>query len=192
MGFLSKLFGGETSTVTTTVGRPLEIHDPVIGFLNLLGPAGSQLSDADQHVFGPLFKHIQVSDKLPPRCEVLFIYCNVKAQGDASTPLSTPRDLIKAAGAYIAVFASENDSNAYIKCVGKRTDWGANIVMVLERNSDKFALFFSRLFAEMFEGRSMLLAWGDLAPQGPSAKHGDLPRTVLAAEVGHITFQRDG
>jgi hypothetical protein len=192
LGFLSELFGGGTSTFTTNVGRPLEIHDRVIGFLNLLGPTGSQLSEADQHVLGPLFKHIQVSDKLPPRCEVLFIYCNLNAQGDASMPSSTPRDLIRAAGAYIAVFASENDSNAYIKCLGRRTDWGANIVMVLERNGDKFALFFSRLFAEIFKGRSMLLAWGDLAPQGPSAKHGDLPSTILAAEAGHITFRKDG
>jgi hypothetical protein len=192
MGFLSALFGGGTSTVRTTVDRPLEIHNPVIGFLNLLGPAGSQLSEADQRVLGPLFTHTQVSDGLPPRCNVLFIYCTLNARADAPAPTAAPRDLIKAAGAHVAVFASENDSNAYIKCLGRRTDWGANIVMVLDRNGEKFALFFSRLFAEMFRGRSMLLAWGNLAPQGPGAAHSELPSAILAAEAGHITFRKDG
>jgi hypothetical protein len=104
--------------------------------------------------------------------------------------IASPRDLIKAAHAYIAVFASENDSNAYIKRMGRRTDWGANVVMVLDRNGDKFAAFFQKLFTEMFEGQTMPIAWVGLAPQGHSPRHADNPSSIFAAEAGHVTFNR--
>jgi hypothetical protein len=191
MSLLSKLFGSRTSSVRTTVNRPLKIHDPTIGFLNLRGEVGAQLLEADKLALGPLFSRTQVSDRLPPpQCDVLFIYCGLSPQLGASEPIASPRNLIKAARAYIAVFASENDSNAYINHMGKRTDWGANIVMVLSRNGDKFATFFQHLFAAMFEGQSMPLAWVQLAPQGPSPKHDENPSSIFAAEAGHVTFTR--
>jgi len=47
--------------------------------------------------------------------------------------------------------------------------------MVVDRKDDKFALFFYRLFAEMFKGRSMLVVWAELAPQIPGRTHSDAP-----------------
>jgi hypothetical protein len=73
--------------------------------------------------------------------------------------------------------------------VGRRTDWFANIAMIVDRKDDKFALFFYRLFAEMFKGRSMLMVWAELAPQMPGTTHADVPDSIMAAEAGHITFQ---
>jgi hypothetical protein len=189
MNFLSRLFArGRQSTVQrTTVDRPLRIANPAIGFLNLSGAAGALLSQADQRVLSPLFKELKTSEDLPPRCDVLFLYCTINADG----PLATPaiRELIKNAGAYVAVIASENSSDAYIKSVGRRTDWFANIAMIVNRKGDKFALFFHRLFAEMFKGRSMLMVWAELAPQIPGSAHSDVPDSIMAAEAGHITFQ---
>jgi hypothetical protein len=66
----------------------------------------------------------------------------VEPRPDASESIASPHDLIKSARAYIAVFASENESKAYIHCMGKRADWGANIVMVPNCKDDKFAAFF--------------------------------------------------
>src|SRR5579859_5259223 len=193
MGFLSKLFGSNASTVTTTVDRPFRIQDPTIGFLNLCGESGARLLEADKRALGPLFGHTKVSDVLPPpQCDVLFIYCSLSPQPDASDPIGSLRSLIKSARAYIAVFASENDPNAYIKRMGKRTDWGANIVMVLNRNGDKFAAFFRSLFSAMFEGQSMPMVWVKLAPTGPSPKHDETPSSIFAAEAGHVTFARTG
>jgi hypothetical protein len=191
MSFISKLFGAEASTVRTTVNRPLRINDPTIGFINLSGEAGARLLEADKRVLGPLFSQTKVSDALPaPRCDVLFVYLRLKPEANAPDPSVSPRDLIKSAHAYIAVFAMENDPNAYIKRMGKRTDWGANIVMVLDRNGDRFAAFFQRLFTAMFEGQTMPMAWVQLAPQGQSPKHDENPSSIFAAEAGHVTFTR--
>ena len=187
MNFLSRLFsrGRKSSFQRTTADRPLRIANPAIGFLNYAGAAGALLSQADQRVLSPLFKVLKTSEDLPPRCDVLFLYCTINGEG----PTPAIRELIKSAGAYVAVIASENSSDAYIKSVGRRTDWFANIAMVVNRKDDKFALFFYRLFNEMFKGRSMLMVWAELAPQIPGRTHSDVPDSIMAAEAGHITFQ---
>jgi hypothetical protein len=189
MNILSRLFARDrqSSVQRTTADRPLRIENPTIGFLNQAGAAGALLSEADQRLLSPLFKEVRTSEDLPPRCDVLFLYCTVNVQGAISAPAI--RELIKSAGAYVAVIASENSADAYIKSVGRRTDWSANIVMIVNRKDDKFALFFHRLFAEMFKGRSMLMVWAELAPQIPGSAHSDVPDSIMAAEAGHITFQ---
>src|SRR5215469_16245809 len=102
MSLLSKLFGSRTSSVRTTVTQPLKIHDPTIGFLNLCGEAGAGLLEADKQALGPLFSQTKVSDRLPPPpCDVLFIYCTLRPEADALDPIASPRDLIKAARAYV-------------------------------------------------------------------------------------------
>jgi hypothetical protein len=189
MTFLSRFFsrGRKSSFQRTTADRPLRIANPAIGFLNHAGAAGALLSQDDQRVLSPLFQVLRTSEDLPPRCDVLFFYCNISPEGSTSAPAI--RDLIKSAGAYVAVIASENSAEAYIKSVGRRTDWFANIAMIVDRKDDKFALFFHRLFAEMFNGRSMLMVWAELAPQIPGTTHTDVPDSIMAAEAGHITFQ---
>jgi hypothetical protein len=189
MNFLARLLsrGRQSSIQRTTADRPLRIANPAIGFLNHAGAAGASLSQADQRILSPLFKVIKTSEDLPPRCDVLFLYRNFNPEGSTSTPAI--RELIKSAGAYVAVIASENSADAYITGVGRHTDWSANIVMVVNRKDDKFGLFFHRLFAEMFKGRSMLTVWAELAPQIPGGTHADVPDSIMAAEAGHITFQ---
>jgi hypothetical protein len=189
MNILSRLFsrGRQSSVQRTTASRPLRIANPAIGFLNHAGAAGASLSQADQRVLSPLFKVSKTSEDLPPRCDVLFLYRNINPEESTSTPAI--RELIKSAGAYVAVIASENSADAYIESVGRRTDWSANIAMVVNRKDDKLSLFFYRLFAEMFKGRSMLIVWAELAPQMPGSSHSDVPDSIMAAEAGHITFQ---
>jgi hypothetical protein len=189
MTFLSRLFshGDKSSSRRTTADRPLRIANPAIGFLNRAGDAGALLSRADQRVLSPLFKVLVTSEDLPPRCDVLFLYYTIDLEAPASAP--TIRELIKSAGACIAVIASENSADAYIKSVGRRTDWFANIAMIVNRKNDNLALFFHRLFEEMFKGRSMLIIWAELAPQIPGRTHTDVPDSIMAAEAGHVTFQ---
>lgn len=189
MGFLSTLFGSRRSTAqTTTVDRPFRIPSPGIGFLNLQGSSGAALAAADQRVLSPLFKTSHESTDVVPRCEVLFLYCTVDAQGRIEGHSTSIRDLIKQAGAYVAVVASENNPDSYIKAMGSRNDWHANIALVIDRKGDKLALFFRRLFEAMFNGQSMLMAWVKLAPQIPGQDHPDAPGTIMAAEAGHVTF----
>ena len=189
MGFFSNLFGGRrSSTMTTTVDRPFRIANPTIGFLNLQGSSGTALAAADQRVLSPLFKASHASTDMVPSCEVLFLYCTLDAQGKILGNAKSIRDLIKNAGAYVAVVASENSPDSYIKAMGTRNDWHANIALVIDRKADKLALFFRRLFEAMFKGRSMLMVWVELAPQIPGQDHPDAPGTIMAAEAGHVTF----
>ena len=191
MGFLSKLLPGSTTKVLkTTADRPYRISNPTIGFLNLQGAAGVALADSDRSVLGPLFGHVLESVSQVLRCEVLFIYCTIHPDGTVVGSPEPIREVIKKAGAHIAVVAAENPSAAYVKGVGPRGDWPANVVMTIDRKGAKFSHFFACLFESMFNGRSMLLTWVQLAPQIPGREHPDSPSTIMAAEAGHLVFER--
>ncbi len=75
-----------------------------------------------------------------------------------------------------------------MKAVTPQTDWYANVTMVIKRKDDKLARFFKKVFVGMFEGRSMLILWAELAPQGRGPWEADAPESILAAMAGHITF----
>lgn len=191
MGFISKLLSGnQARTVRTMADRPYRISRPTIGFLNLQGAAGLALAQSDRNVLGPLFGDVRESTSEIPRCEVLFIYCTLHPDGTLDGTSEVIREIIKRAGAYVAVIAAENRPEAYIKGMGPKKDWFANIVMTIDRKADKFAEFYSRLFGSMFKGQSMLLAWVELAPQIPGRDHPDAPNAIMAAEAGHLSFER--
>ena len=185
MGIFSKMFG---SRVKTTADHPFVIASPTIGFLNLKGAEGGRLLESDSSVLAPLFPGVANSTQAPPRCQVLFIYCDLDAAGAVPGGHGSVRDLIKAAGAYVAVVASENAPEAYIKAMHVQNGWNANIALVLDRRSDKFAQFFRRLFEAMFTGQSMLMAWVALAPQIPGRDDPNVPGTIMLAEAGHVVF----
>lgn len=174
-------------TVRTTAKSPFRIRDPKIGFLNLKGPVGEALAVIDQRVLSPLFKESFASSSAIPKCEVLFVYCDVDSSGRLPAYPQGLRNLLKAAGAYVAVVASANPPEHYRNVLGPRRDWYANVALTLDRKDDTLALFFQRLFEQMFSGQSMLLAWVALAPQGGPGNP-DAPGTIMVAEAGHIVF----
>jgi len=186
MGIFSKIFGG--GRVKTTADHPFVIATPTIGFLNLKGAEGAKLLENDASVLAPLFPRAVNSTQSPPKCQVLFIYCDVEAAGTVQGGPGSVRDLIKDAGAYVAVVASENPPEAYIRAMRVRNGWNANIALVIDRRSEKLAQFFRRLFEAMFTGQSMLMAWVALAPQIPGHDDPNVPGTIMAAEAGHVTF----
>jgi hypothetical protein len=191
MGFLSKILSANrTQTVKTTSQRPHRLSDPTIGFLNLQGASGLTLADSDRAVLSPLFGHCLESASHVPRCEVLFIYCTIHPDGTIVGFQEPIREMIKKAGAYVTVLAAENPPELYVKGIGPRNDWSANIVMTIDRKGAKFTEFYVRLFESMFKGQSMLLAWVQLAPQIPGRDHPDAPSAILAAEAGHLIFER--
>jgi hypothetical protein len=189
MGILAKLLTGRLSrTRTNTFQDPFRIANPRIGFLNLQAVQGAALAEADRRVLSPLFKISLASTDLAPRCEVLLIYCTLGAEGRITGYPSSLRDTIKSAGAYIAIVASENPPAMYKDALKPSNGWHANIALVIDRKGDKFALFFRRLFELMLSGRSMPMAWNDLAPQIPGHDHSDMPGAMMIAETGHVTL----
>jgi hypothetical protein len=204
MGLFSRLFGSnkptpivpvtraQTTTRTTTVQNPFRIENPVIGFLNVRGSAGDDAMNADLQTLRPLFREVRESRNEVPQCAVLFIYGDFDSTGKIIGRSDGVRDIIKAAGAYIAVVASENPPDNYMKCLGPSNDWSANITLTIDRKGDKLPKFFAELFRRMYAGESMLMAWVELAPQIPGYDHPDAPGTIMAAEAGHLVFGSGG
>lgn len=194
MNILSKLLGRRTErvqSIKTTVDAPFRIPNPIIGFV-CVTPSQAPLMEADRAALGPLFHECRSSTTEITRCHVLFLYCHVQKDGSLPNIRMRVRDFIEASGAYIAVLASENDAEPCFAAVKPKTDWPANIVLVLNRKGDRFALFFHRLFAAMIAGTSMLMAWVELAPQMPGHPHPDCPESILLPEAGHITLDGRG
>ena len=200
MGLFSRLFGSQKSTematasITrkTTVQNPFRIDDPVIGFMNLRGGAGEETMKTDRQILGPLFGEVRESCTEVPQCSVLFLYSDLDSAGRIIGRRDGLRDVIKAAEAYIAVVASENPPDNYMKCLGSRDDWPANITLTIDRKGDKLPMFFAELFRRMFAGKSMLIAWVELVPQIPGHDQPDAPGTIMAAEAGHLVFGSGG
>jgi hypothetical protein len=156
---------------------------------NLVGEAANELVARDRADLGPLFHdNVQIGTRDAPKCDVLFLYCALDASGRVSGQPFSMRDAIKAAGARIAVLASEIPAESMPDSdLSAGSDWRANIVITLDRNGEHFGRFFKELFSQMQAGVSMLMAWVELAPQGP-VQGNDLPVTICLPEAGHIAF----
>ena len=189
-GSISETESQVGSTWQITSNNPLIIKSPRIGFLNLIGSSAETIVNEDRAALGPLFSSVEQSNENPPLCDVLVIYGHLESNGHFTGRSDGLRDIIKKSTAPIVIVASGNDSNSYI-AAGKDTGYGrANLIMTLERKGTAFTSFFSQLFDKMFKGKSMLLAWVELAPQIPGTTHDNCPETIFAAEVSHIIFER--
>jgi hypothetical protein len=174
----------------TTSDRPFVIQNPVAGFLNLQGDRGKALLESDIREFALFFSDCRTSASDVPRCQVLFVYCDIDPSGRIQGTPDPLRALAMWAGAYVTIVATANDMEAYKKTLEAKVDWTSNIVLVLDRKDSGFSNFFCRLFEMMNKGTSMLMAWVKLAPQGPGQGGTEGPASVLLAEAGHVTFGR--
>jgi len=165
------------------------IQSPRLGFLNLKGAAGEPALAEDKSAIASMFSAVQESSTAPPLSDVLFIYCDIGADGRISGSSAGLRDMIRDSGARVVVVASENPSEGYIASA-KKTGYGhANLVLTLDRRGAVFSAFFSRLFAQMMKGTSMPMAWVKLAPQIPGHDQADCPGAIFSAEAGQIAFK---
>ena len=194
MNWLRRLFGNApvqsgSLTQRVTIKNPLIIDNPRIGLFNLMGSSSEAILKEDKEALGPLFSAILQSNREPPICNVLMIYGHLENNGRFEGQSDGLRDIIRKSTAQIVIIASENDGDSYI-VAGKGTGYGqANLIMTLGRKGSVFTSFFSQLFGKMFNGQSMLLAWVELAPQIPGAKHDNCPETIFAAEISHVIFR---
>ena len=169
--------------------RAPRIQSPHLGILDLTHGSASAALTADKAAIGSLFDSLAESSADPPRCNVLFFYCQIEPDGTIRDFSRGVRELIRDSGVVVAVVATENPSQNYIAAT-KSCGYGkANLVMTLNRRGDIFPKFFQRLFSEMKRGVSMPVAWVKLAPQIPGAKHADCPDTIFACEAGQLTFK---
>ena len=195
MQCLKRLFGSSSAPAAVSVRRvtvrdPLVIVSPRIGVLNLAGAAAQSILEEDKAALKPLVASWEESTGKPPLCDVLMIYAQLQGDGRIAGTSDGLRDIIRKANAPIVIVASENDGRSYV-AAGKRTGYGqANLVMTVSRRGAAFPKFLAQLFRRMFEGKSMPMAWVELAPQVPGMEHKDLPGLIFAAEISHIVFKR--
>lgn len=173
--------------------RTTVIQNPSLGLLNLLGEPAAALAEQDRLDLTPIFgERIEAATQPSPRCDVLFLYCKLDAQARVVAPFLTLREVIRRAGARIAVVASdipkEDIANPHFATIlGANNTWPANIAITLDRGGAYFGRFFVRLFSMMQDGKDMLSAWVEIAPQVPN-QPSDPPVMFMVPEAGAITF----
>lgn len=176
MGIISKIISGFTEN---------RIEDPTIGFLNLAGEGALGLMEEDKNHLEDLFFSVSVRSSDPPRCNVLFLYCDLKA--NETNPLWL-LEIARSSGAVIIIIANENDSEYCLKITNKAAK-GVNLVMTLDRKGTCFAKFFRKIFELMLNGATMPTAWAQLAPQYPKDSHQGCPETFFFCGAGQIAFE---
>jgi hypothetical protein len=157
--------------------------------LNLVGAAGQLLLEGDKAALEPIFPFCVVSGDVVPECDVLLIYAQVQTDGHLVGSSDGLRDIVRKAKAVVAILAFPNEPNNLI-AAGKPTGYGqANLVLTINRKGPAFASFYVELFGRMYRGKTMPVAWVELAPQLPGATNENCPDGIFSAEISHIVFK---
>jgi hypothetical protein len=163
-----------------------------IGFANLSGDDLSFMASEDAAALSPLFARSRVVPAHQiPSAEILFVYAHLNEDGTIKGPTrSGIRQVVQLTNAAIVVLASPNSGASIQTAAALPGPKTANIVFTLDRNGNGFNRFFRELFEKMRDGKHMLSAWVELAPQNPKANLPYAPQTLLLAEGGKIAFPR--
>ncbi len=158
--------------------------NPTVGFVNIGGIKYAELLREDHAALKYFFSKSVFSEGDAPRCDVLFLYTELFADGCVAGPEDNLRDLATRANARLLVLASSSPYEHVQAAVKKEGPRDAGIVVTINRNGVAFPNFFSRLFRLMREGKTITHAWTELTPQIPARESPDLTfgigRTVLA------------
>ena len=165
---------------------------PTIAFLNLGDDAFTDLMVQDRAEIGALFSEIPASSQKLPECEVLFLYASIEENGALQGTKLSLRQLIAATHARIVVIATNNSIEGYVAALKSTGDAKANLVLTTNRKGEAFPRFFKRLFEIMLSGKSMPLAWVEIAPQGPisAEQKAATPDSAFAPELGQVSFSK--
>ena len=172
-------------------GRNSGVVNPTLGFLTLGGDTFAALLEEDRALLGPLFSKIESGAGFQiPKCDVLFIYADVKADGSFGLGANmTFRHVAERAGATIAIVASNNSSENITAAAQVPGPKRANLVWTLDRKGSAFSNFFKELFTHMKSGKTMPRAWVAISPQYKSELHRELPETLCQMEAGQVRFR---
>ena len=162
-----------------------------IGFTNMSGDDLNPIVQEDVAVLSPLFEHVVVTTSGQiSRAPILFLYAHFNEDGfiQGLGPRGV-RQIAEGTQARLVVVASAISGELFQKAASVPGPKTANLVFTLSRNQQYFGAFFKALFERMRDGEDMLMAWVQLAPQGP-VQRTDIPATILIAEAGKLIFPR--
>jgi hypothetical protein len=162
-----------------------------LGFANLGGSELASVVDEDRAALAPLFVRADLaSPHQLPAAPVLFLYARFDPDGTVRGTKLGVRQIAQLTKAGIVVVASPNTGDSIKAALGLPGPKSANLVFTLDRKGPDFAMFFRRLFERMRQGEDMLLAWVELAPQGPGPSEIRAPETILLPERGRVAFPK--
>ena len=163
-----------------------------LGFSDLSDDHFTTLIAEDSTALFPLFERVSVvSASNIPAAEVLFVYTHLNEDGTLGTiARAGVRQIVQMTKSAIVVVASPNSGTSITNAAAISGPKTANIVFTVDRRGEAFRHFFYALFDKMRSGENMLLAWVQLAPQGPITTASNLPELVLLAEAGKLAFPK--
>jgi hypothetical protein len=182
MSLFQRIFGGRSQRSS------LLIESPRFGILNLKNDAAASFVAEDSDALVPVLGQPRLSTNSVPKCDVLFIYCDIGPDGRVSKSKQGLAEIVRESEASIVVVATDNTSGAYTAAGKHLARSGANVVLTLNRKGGNFPIFYSRLFTEMQSGESMPSAWVKLAPQIPGFEHPDCPGGFVVLGAGQLKF----
>jgi hypothetical protein len=162
-----------------------------IGFANMSGDDLDAIVQEDVAVLSPLFEQaIVTAPGQISRAPILFLYAHFDEVGFIrGLSQRGIRQIVQATQARLVVVAAPMSAETFRKAAGIPGPKTANLVFTLDRNQQHFASFFKALFERMRDGEDMLMAWVQLAPQGP-VQRPDIPATILIPEAGKLAFPK--
>lgn len=177
--------------LSTTMAQSAGKIPVSLGFVNFSGEDLAPFARNDSSVLSPLFERASSPPfGQVPVANVLFVYAHLNGDGTIKGLKSVGiRQIVQATKAALVVVASDNPADAITKAAGLPGPKSANIVFTVNRNGSGFATFFHKLFERMRDGEDMMMAWVQIAPQGPT-QDPSLPGTILVAEAGRLSFPK--
>ena len=184
------LFGCGGTENTKTTGRDDAKIPLTIGFINLSGKDLQPMVAEDVATLSPLFAHSKIAaDQQIPGAEILFVYAHLNEDGTIKgSALAGIRQIAELTKAAIVILASPNSPASIQKAATLPGPKISNIVFTLDRKGSGFGRFFKELFEKMRDGKEMLSAWVEIAPQHGRAMPSYVPVTIFVAEAGKIAF----
>jgi hypothetical protein len=163
-----------------------------IGFANLSEEDVSGIISEDRRALSGLFSRAAVAPKgVIPRAQVLMVYGKFTADGTVSgSPAFEMRRLVQESGANLIIFAMPNSAETVKHFAHSAELKSATVIYTLDRNEEGFSRYFRELFLKMGEGKPLLNAWVELAPQHPQAMPAYVPQTIVMAGAGNVVFPR--
>lgn len=171
-------------------GAPTRRIPLTLGFANLSGEDLNALVAEDAAAIAPLFHSARiVAPHQIPSAEILFVYVHLNEDGTLNGQGSSGiRQIVQLTKAVIVVVASPNSAKSIQSAVALPGPKTANLIFTMNRNGTGFGRFFRELFDKMRDGKPMLSAWVELAPQHPKSQPQHAPQTILLAEAGNVAF----
>ena len=156
--------------------------------LNFASEEMAKLRKADAYFLRRLFSSVHIRDTVAPKCELLFVYADLTADGGIVGSKLSLREIIRDSGAQVVVVASDNAVANYIKAAAHQSYGHTNLIMTLNRRGDAFERFFVSLFTKMKNGTPMPEAWVELSPQVSSESDNGNPEMLFVCEIGPLCF----